>query len=153
VVTYADTSFLVCLYVGEEQTPIAAKYAETLSGGMTFTPFHRLELRTALRHRMFREELTHAQLQLALRRNEADVRDGLLRHTPLPWADALREAERLGAAYLSQTGGRTGDLLHVASAVVLEAREFLTFDQRQMVLARRAGLKVKTWKSRQQRSP
>jgi hypothetical protein len=32
-------------------------------------------------------------------------------------------------------------------AVVLGTREFVTFDQRQTKLARRAGLKVKTWKS------
>jgi hypothetical protein len=31
-------------------------------------------------------------------------------------------------------------------SVVLGAREFVTFDQRQTKLARRAGLKVKTWK-------
>jgi len=147
VVIYPDTSFLFSLYVKEEPTPFAQKYVLDLAGPLTFTPFHRLELRTALRLRTFRGQLTLAELQIALRKSEEHILDGLLQHTPLVWADALREAERLGEAYLTEMGVRSGDLLHIASAVVLGAREFVTFDQRQTKLARRAGLKVKTWRS------
>jgi predicted nucleic acid-binding protein len=147
VVIYPDTSFLFSLYVDEEPTPIAQEYAANLIGPMTFTPFHRLELRTSLRLRAFRKQLTLDELQVALRRNDEDLLDGILRHTPLAWSDTLREAERLGEAHLTETGARSGDLLHVASAVVLGAREFVTFDQRQTKLARRAGLKVRAWKS------
>jgi predicted nucleic acid-binding protein len=148
MVIYPDTSFLVSLYIDEEVTPIAQEYAVNLAEPLSFTPFHRLEFRTALRIRAFRKELTLAKLQMALRRSDDDLLDGILQHTPLVWADALREAERLGEAHLTETGARSGDLLHVASAVVLGAREFVTFDQRQTALARRAGLRVKTWKSR-----
>jgi predicted nucleic acid-binding protein len=146
VVTYPDTSFLFSFYVDEEATPLARDYVEKMDAPLIFTPFHRLELRTAFRHRVFRKEMTHAGLQMALRRSEEDLLDGPLRHTPLIWADALREAERLGEAHLTETGVRSGDLLHIASAVVLGARDFVTFDQRQTTLARRAGLKVKAWK-------
>ena len=146
MVIYPDTSFLFSLYVDEEPTPIAQEYAANLMGSLTFTPFHRLELRTSLRLRAFRKQLTLDELRVALRRTDEDLLNGSLQHTPLNWADALREAERLGEAHLTETGVRSGDLLHVASAVVLGAREFVTFDQRQTKLARRAGLKVKTWK-------
>jgi predicted nucleic acid-binding protein len=146
VVIYPDTSFLFSLYVNEEPTPIAKAYAKTLAAPLIFTPFHRLELRTSLRLRAFRKQLTRDELQLALRLSDKDVLDDILRHTPLNWSDTLREAERLGEAHLTETCVRSGDLLHVASAVVLGAREFVTFDQRQTKLARRAGLKVKAWK-------
>jgi predicted nucleic acid-binding protein len=148
VVIYPDTSFLFSLYVVEDGTPVAEAYAEKLDTPLSFTPFHRLELRSALRQRAYRKELTHSELQLALRRSEEHLLEGFLRHTPLIWSDALREAERLGEAHLAEIGARSGDLLHVASAVVLGAQEFLTFDQRQHELARRAGLKVKTWRRR-----
>ena len=143
---YPDTSFLFSLYVEEESSSLAEEYAEKMDGPLSFTPFHRLELRTALRLRVFRKELTLAELQLALRRSEEHVLDGFLQHTPLTWPDALREAEMIGAAHLIETGARSGDLLHVASAVILGAKEFVTFDQRQNDLARRAGLKVKAWR-------
>jgi predicted nucleic acid-binding protein len=146
VVIYPDTSFLFSLYVREAETPIAEEYAEQLTEALTFTPFHRLELRTAFRLRVFRKQLGLDELRWALRLSDEHLADGFLRHTPLNWSDTLREAERLGEAHLTETGVRSGDLLHVASAVVLGAREFVTFDQRQTKLARRAGLKVKTWK-------
>ena len=146
MVIYPDTSFLFSLYVAEEDSPRAHRYMQAVATALAFTPFHRLELRTALRLRVFRNELSSSQLAVALGVSDEDLLTGILQHTPLVWADALREAERLGEAYLTETGIRSGDLLHVASAVVLGAREFLTFDRRQAVLARRAGLKVKAWK-------
>jgi predicted nucleic acid-binding protein len=39
-------------------------------------------------------------------------------------------------------GGRTLDLLHIACALVLGARQFLTFDAKQKLLARQAGLEA-----------
>ena len=146
MVIYPDTSFLVSLYIDEEPTHLAKLYMQTTASPLPFTPFHRLEFRTALRMRAFRKKLTIADLQLALRKSDEDLLDNILLHTPMNWSDTLREAERLGEAHLTETGVRSGDLLHVASAVVLGAREFVTFDQRQTKLARRAGLKVKAWK-------
>ena len=148
MVIYPDTSFLFSLYVKEKLTPIAEAYAEKLAKPLIFTPFHRLELRTAFRLRAFRKEVTLDELRLALRRSDEALVNGILQHTPLVWTDALREAERLGEAHLTEIGVRSGDLFHIASAVVLGAQEFVTFDQRQTDLARKAGLKVKTWRAR-----
>ena len=117
------------------------------SEALAFTPFHRLEIRTALRLRVFRNDSSASELKTAFHHIDEDLFEGILQHTPLVWAEALREAERLGEAHLTEIGARSGDLLHVASAITLGAREFLTFDQRQSSLARRAGLKVKVWKS------
>lgn len=52
------------------------------------------------------------------------------------------EAERLSAQHSERLGTRSLDILHVAFAVVLGAREFLSFDQRQAALAAAAGLTV-----------
>ena len=54
-----------------------------------------------------------------------------------------RDAEDLAAAHTETLGVRSFDLLHVALAMTLGATEFLTFDARQAVLAKAAGLKVK----------
>src|ERR1700677_707746 len=144
VVIYPDASFLVALYVEETFTPQVHDYMSKLEEGVLFTPFHRLEARTALRLRIFREETSAAEGNAIFRRMDEHLLDGVLLHTPLVWGDALREAVRLGAAHVAGTGVRSGDLLHVALAMVLDAQEFLPFDQRQAKLARRAGLKVKT---------
>ena len=143
---FADTSFLVPLYAKETRTPVAQKYAENAGEEFVFTPFHRLELRTALRLRVFRGQITHDQLRRSFQLIESDLQEGFLLHKLIVWADALREAEKIAEAYLTEVGARSGDLLLVASAVVLEATEFCTFDQRQTELAKRAGLKVKNWR-------
>jgi predicted nucleic acid-binding protein len=143
VVIYPDTSFLVPLYVSERESIHAENICANLAEPLRFTPFHRLELRCALRGRAFRGSLDKRDLQAALRRNEEHLLEGFLKHATLAWPELLREAERLGAVHVTETGARSGDLLHVASAVVLGARQFITFDERQAELARRVGLKVK----------
>ena len=55
---------------------------------------------------------------------------------------AQEEAERLGAIFTRTLGTRSLDILHIANALVLGIREFLTFDVRQAALAKAAGLKV-----------
>jgi predicted nucleic acid-binding protein len=146
-VIYPDTSFLMALYAPEAQSLLARSHMDRTAAALIFTPFHRVEFRTGIRVRVFRRTLELNQLREAFQKCDEDLLAEILIHTPLVWSDMLREAERIGEAHLIETGVRTGDLLHIASAVMLGAREFLTFDQRQTALAKRAGLKVKGWKT------
>jgi predicted nucleic acid-binding protein len=52
-------------------------------------------------------------------------------------------AQRLARTQTAKLGARTLDILHVASALVLEASRFYTFDNRQAELASHAGLKIR----------
>jgi len=51
-------------------------------------------------------------------------------------------AEQIARRYGSRLGVRTLDILHVTSAVLLRAEMFLSFDLRQLNLARALGLKT-----------
>jgi predicted nucleic acid-binding protein len=148
-VIYPDTSFLVPLYTDEPFTQAAKDFMTSNAAPLIFTPFHRLEFRTAIRVRVFQRRMAWDNLGRTLSRSDEDIAGGYFRHTPLNWSDALREAERLGQAHLTEVGARSGDLLHVACAVVLGAPDFVTFDQRQNALARRVGLRVKRWQLKQ----
>jgi len=55
---------------------------------------------------------------------------------------ALRRAGELSRVHTPALGCRSLDVLHVASALELGLRTFVTFDQRQQKLARAAGLKL-----------
>jgi hypothetical protein len=57
-------------------------------------------------------------------------------------AGVLREASRLSAKHTSREGYRAFDILHVAAALSLGARDFLTFDGGQRSLAEAEGLHV-----------
>jgi len=56
---------------------------------------------------------------------------------------AFEEARRIARLRTVTEGHRSLDILHVAAALVSEAEELLTFDERQRKLAQAEGLKVK----------
>ena len=109
---------------------------------LPFVWLHQLELRNALRLRVFRAEITPAQRDASLNAMLADRSGGMLAVVAPPLAEVMIEAERLSALYSETLGTRSLDVLHVASALVLGRSEFLTFDNRQGALASAAGLKV-----------
>jgi predicted nucleic acid-binding protein len=57
------------------------------------------------------------------------------------WRSALNRATELSRAYTPTLGVRSLDVLHVACALELGRRFFLTFDTRQLELAKVSGLK------------
>jgi predicted nucleic acid-binding protein len=109
---------------------------------LPFTWLHQLELRNALRLRVFRREITAAQREASLNMMLADLSTGVLAAASPGLSDVMTEAERLSAVCSEKLGTRSLDILHVASALVLAATSFLTFDRRQAALARVSGLKV-----------
>jgi predicted nucleic acid-binding protein len=52
------------------------------------------------------------------------------------------KANELSDNYSANLGCRTLDIIHVAAAILIGAREFVTFDARQAEMAKQAGLKV-----------
>jgi len=78
-----------------------------------------------------------AENRLALRRLE---RGSAARRRDV--SDVYRKAEERSGRHAASTGCRSLDILHVAGAVVLGVRDFVTFDARQGKLARKARLRV-----------
>ena len=143
MVAYGDTSFLFSLYVQDANTPHAARIAGAHDSSLVLTPLQRYELRNAFRLAVFRKDITAKECQDLLDTVEADTKTGALVETPVAWAEVYAEAEALSAAHTETLGTRGFDVLHVAAAGALGAKNFYTFDARQKALARKAGMKVK----------
>lgn len=112
---------------------------------LPFTPWHRLEVRNAIRLAVFHRAIDAHQAKIQLKQVEADLRDeSLIVHAPIDWVTVLRAAEKLAAAHNESIGCRSADLFHIAAAAEWDAGHFLTFDERQKKMARAAGLTVKT---------
>jgi predicted nucleic acid-binding protein len=139
---YADTSFLMAAYSPEPESMRVLAWLQSARHPLPFTPLHRLEVRNAIRLRVFRGEITPDQRQQAFQEIESDLEDAILAHIAVPWSDTLREAETLAATHAEKLGARSMDLLHVALALTIGAGEFFSFDARQSALAKAAGLKV-----------
>lgn len=140
---YADSSFLVALYLPREQSPAAAAFMREHGRALPFTPWHRLEVRNAIRLAVFQGLIDSRQARIQLKQLDADLREEtLIVHTPVDWTTVLRRAEQFGAAHNESTGCRSSDLFHIAAAVEMGAELFLTFDVRQKKMAEAVGLKV-----------
>jgi predicted nucleic acid-binding protein len=91
---------------------------------------------------VFRGDVTARAGEAAMADLETDVETGSLFLTDLLWRVALDSAADLSRAHTPKLGTRALDALHVASALVLGCKRFVTYDGRQAELARVAGLRV-----------
>ena len=139
---YADTGFLCSLYAPDAHTERAAKRMKRQRLPLAWTWLHQLELRNALRLRVFRREILATQRDASLNMLLADLAGGVLVPASPPLPEMLVEAERLSALHSEALGTRTLDIVHVAAALVLGLTELLTFDGRQAALARAVGVDV-----------
>ena len=139
---YADTGFLCSLYAPDAHTRRAAARMGRQELPLPMTWLHQLELRNALRLRVFRGEIDGGQRDASLNALLADLAGGVLSSVAPPLSSMMTEAERLSALHSDTLGTRSLDILHVAAALVLGRVEFLTFDRRQAKLASAAGLSV-----------
>lgn len=140
--TYADTSFLVQLYLTQADSPKALAFMRDFRDPLPFTPLHRHELWNALRLAVFRKAIDAGRKKAAFEDIESDLEDGILAHVAIPWTNAFREAEALGVAHAETLGVRALDLLHVGIALALGTEKFLTFDTKQAELGGAAGLQL-----------
>jgi predicted nucleic acid-binding protein len=141
LILYADTSFLVSLYVPDANSSAAVGSARLLRFPLVLTPLGELEFANSLALRVFRKEMTAAEAASVLAHFRQDITAGILRLGPLPLA-VFEKAMQLSQKHSAHLGTRSLDLLHVAAALSLGARRFYTFDRTQAKLARLLGLRV-----------
>lgn len=145
---FPDTSFLCSLYVPLAHSVRAISALKRLQGPLLISPLLRYEFRQSVRLQIFRFQQYRTQgysagvAQQALRALQDDLNVGILYLANVDFADVLDHAERLSSASTTQGGHRSMDILHVATALHLGAKTFLTFDARQKALAESVGLRV-----------
>lgn len=140
--TYADTSFLVSLYVFDDNSPQASAIFAEVSFPFLLTPLLEAEIVNAFYLRIFRKESREKQIMTSLELFGKDVRSGVFELKSFS-NEIFRQASQISSRRTAKLGTRTLDLLHVASAVFLQTERFCTFDKKQSELARAEGLVVK----------
>lgn len=143
MVVCADTSFLFSLYGNDSHSAGARRIAGEIRAPLVVGPLHRLELRNAFRLAVFRKEITLAQCRAVLANIESDLASGVLAEVTPVWSEILDIAESLSSVHADSLGTRAMDTIHVAMAIAVGASGFYTYDARQALLAKKAGLKVK----------
>ena len=146
---YPDTSFLCAFYVKQSNSPSAAAHAATMREPLHVAVFLAYEFRQSLRFQAWRhstnprEGIAPADAQAALLQFETDLANGVAVFAPCNFQEVFRLAEYLSKQHTSVSGRRSFDVLHVATALHLGVKQFLTFDvnQRKLAAAERLTLK------------
>ena len=146
---FPDTSFLFALYRQQDNSQTARKHYDAMREPLHVSTLLLYELRQSIRFQIWlhkqnpQKGIPSEQGEEALADLAANVGSGAVLIVAVDWADVHRIAERLSATYTKTKGHRALDILHVATALHLTARDFLTFDSKQRRLAGAEGLQVK----------
>lgn len=139
---YVDPSALSRLYLHEEGSRAMAVWRARTPGALPVTHHGRTEIINALCRAAFLGHLNCDGLTDSLTDFSTDFAEGRLHQADILWRAALDRASELSRRHTPDLGTRSLDVLHVACALELKLRRFLTFDSRQRALARRAGLRA-----------
>ncbi len=139
---YVDPSALLKLYVHEPESVAMNAWRGRTRGALIITHHGRAELINGICLAAFRGQITSEALADAIASFEEDFAEGRYAAADLLWRAALKRACDLSREYTRELGCRSLDVLHVASALELEMKTFVTFDLRQQQLARAVGLKL-----------
>ncbi len=149
MIAFPDTSFLCALYRRQDNSPAATAYFKAMPEALHVSGLLLYEFRQSVRFQVWlhaRDKgkgYPQADCNRALADLQTDLDTGALVLGAVEWPDVHRLAEILSKRHTIAGGHRSLDVLHVATALHLGAREFLTFDANQRKLATAEKLKVK----------
>lgn len=136
---YLDTSAFIKLYIREEHSETVNRLVVTQDDPLPLWFLHDIEMRNALRLKVFRGELEPYQADELIRLMTERLRSGVY-FTPELDVSALRDRAVQLTRHTPQLGCRSLDILHVAAANLISVTRFITFDDRQGALAKEIGL-------------
>jgi predicted nucleic acid-binding protein len=137
---YADSSFLVSLYVTDSHSAVCRRQV-LAAPGLWLTPLHMAEWAHAISQHQFRGKMDSDEARETSRYLADDKVRGVWIDIAVP-ERAFEICADLARRHGTALGILTLDSLHVACALELRAERFWTFDERQAKLARAEGLKT-----------
>jgi predicted nucleic acid-binding protein len=146
--TYVDPSALLKLYIHELESVEMNAWRARTEGALPISEHGRLEITNGICLAAFRKAIGAEALRDALASFDEDLADGRYVNADVLWRATLRRAGDISRSHTTMLGCRSLDVLHVATALELGLRDFVTFDRRQRQLAEAVGLKVVTLEAR-----
>ena len=150
MIAFPDTSFLCAIYRGQDNSPAAAAHFKAMPEALPVSGLLLYEFRQSVRFQVWlhardkSKGYPQADCDRALADLQTDLDTGAVVMVTADWPDVHRLAETISKRHTIAGGHRSLDIVHVATALHLGAREFLTFDANQRKLAAAEKLKVKT---------
>ena len=148
MISYPDTSFLCALYRMQDNSDRAVAYRGAMAEPLHVSRLLLWEFRQSVRFQAFRHSKNRNvgyplhEAEKMLSDLVDDMRDGFVTSVEIDFINILVTGERISKAHTFAGGHRSFDILHIATAIDLNAKEFLSFDANQIELAAAEGLKT-----------
>jgi predicted nucleic acid-binding protein len=140
---YGDSSFLIALYrVGDVFHLTAAKLAARLKQPIIFTLLCELELHNGVRRCLGDKLIDQREHDAIFRQIPHDEAEGILIRRLIQDMELYTRARDLSKKFTPELFSRSLDILHVASAQIVGASTFISFDTKQRRLAQKTRLNV-----------
>ena len=149
MMAFPDTSFLCAIYRRQDNSPQATAHFQAMPEALHVSGLLLYEFRQSVRFQVWLHSrdkskgYPQADCDRALADLKTDLDTGAAAMATVNWPDVHRLAETISSRHTAAGGHRSFDVLHVATALHLGAREFLTFDANQRKLAASEKLRVK----------
>jgi predicted nucleic acid-binding protein len=146
MIAYPDTSFLCSLYREQDFSAQALAHYRGMrevlhaSSLLEFEFLQAIELQVFLFSQDRKRGYSRREAGEMIEKWETYKAEGKVKLVPCDTDEVIRYALELSRSHTAGGGHRSLDLLHLATAVHLGAKEFLSFDDRQVKLARKLGL-------------
>jgi predicted nucleic acid-binding protein len=139
--TYVDPSALLKLYLHQPESVAMNAWRGKIKGALSITHHGRVEVVNGICLAAHRREIDGEALADTLASFDEDFTLGMYQQADLLWRSTLNRAAELSRSHSAKLGTRSLDVLHVASALELGLKHFVTYDRRQEQLAQAVGLK------------
>jgi predicted nucleic acid-binding protein len=150
VKTYVDSSVLVAIYVPEQFSQTVRQTVRAVPQ-IPFTQLHELEVHNAFESLVGRGLITRDECRAILAQLDGDLESQRLARVSLDLDRVFTSASDLSRTYTAKVLTRSLDLLHVAAALAMMCTRLVSADDRQLVVAKAAGLTVADVKRRVRR--
>lgn len=138
----ADSSLIVALYLAEEDSARADAACAAVAPPILLTDWHRVEIANAFQRAVKNGRITATQAKLLWQDFTDDINTGRFEIATIDHAAVLNRSLELTQKHTATTGTRSLDLIHIATALEIEATDFLSFDHRQRQAGSAEGLNV-----------
>lgn len=140
--TFADASFLVSFFGHDGRSREALRWWRTANTVLNVSRLVWFEAENSLRTLHLEGSCTPAESAWAVEKLRRAKAEGLIEVRDSRASRLFPAAARLSAHYAGQKRFGAMDILHVATALDLGAKQFVSFDERQRELAEAEGLDV-----------
>jgi len=140
---YSDSSFILSLYVGDFGSEKASNLVAQARERLVWTTWHELEFITAMEARVAKGLHSRHEAESVYQALAAHRTSNTLYADKKPsWKNVFTNGSQLARSFGAGILNRSEAIIHVAACLDLGIKNFWTLDERQISLAKEAGLIV-----------